>query len=305
MTVLRADSDTPRILLVDESDAQRSAVTDALRAVGFQVIALGRAQAALPLWPIFRPQLVVLATHAPAFSSVAVARRLQSHTRGAVPFLYLLDAPDPELRLHVLERGHGIDAVSKPLDLRDLVARVRALLRFRAAMRQAAGPEEDEEQLRDPLTRTWSRRALLAFLHQESLRCERHGGGFGLLGIQLEGLRQFRRASGRALADRLVRYASSVLLQEARDADVVARVATDRFVVLLPSTPAEGLPWVRARTAERFERARFQVDGRFVRLPVSLGLAAFPDIHGSPGRLLTAVFRSIRRPDLAQMSLSS
>jgi two-component system, cell cycle response regulator len=303
--VLRADPDTPRILLVDESDAQRSAATEALRAASFQVVALGRAQAALPLWPIFRPHLVVLATHAPAFASVAVARRLQSQTRGAVPFLYLLDAPDPELRLHVLERGHGIEAVSKPLDLRDLVARVRALLRFREAMQQAARPEEDQEPLRDRLTGTWNRRALLAFLHQESLRCERHGGGFGLMGIQLEGFRQFRRTSGRPVAERLVRYASSVLLQGARDADVVARLATDRFVVLLPSTPVEGLPWVRARTAERFERARFQLNGRYLRLPVSIGVAAFPDVQGSPARLLTALFRGTRWPDLAQTPLAS
>jgi diguanylate cyclase (GGDEF)-like protein len=303
--VLRADPDTPRILLVDESDAQRSAATEALRAASFQVVALGRAQAVLPLWPIFRPHLVVLATHAPAFTSVAVARRLQSQTRGAVPFLYLLDAPDPELRLHVLERGHGIEAVSKPLDLRDLVARVRALLRFREAMQQAARPEEDQEPLRDRLTGTWSRRALLAFLHQESLRCERHGGGFGLMGIQLEGFRQFRRTSGRPVAERLVRYASSVLLQGARDADVVARLATDRFVVLLPSTPVEGLPWVRARTAERFERARFQLNGRYLRLPVSIGVAAFPDVQGGPARLLTALFRGTRWPDLAQTPLAS
>jgi diguanylate cyclase (GGDEF)-like protein len=291
--------------VVDESDAQRNAATEALRATGLHVVALGRAQAAVPLWPIFRPHLVMLATHAPAFSSVAVARRLQTQTRGAVPFLYLLDAPDPELRLHVLERGHGIEAVSKPLDLRELVARVRALLRFREAMRHAARPEDDGEQLRDPLTRTWNRQALLAFLHQESLRCERHGGGFGLLGVQLEGLRQFRRTSGRPMAQRLIRYASSVLLQGSRDADVVARVAVDRFAVLLPSTEMEGMPWVRARTAERFERARFQIDGRFIRVPVSLGLAAFPDVKGSPARLLTAAFRSTRWPDLRQTALLS
>lgn len=301
----RVDSDTPRILLVDESDAQRNAATEALRATGLHVVALGRAQAAVPLWPIFRPNLLMLATHAPAFSSVAVARRLHTQTRGAVPFLYLLDAPDRELRLHVLERGHGIEAVSKPLDLRELVARVRALLRFREAMRYAARPEQDGEQLRDPLTGTWNRQALLAFLHQESLRCERHGGGFGLLGVHLEGLRQFRRTWGRPMAERLIRYTSSVLLQGSRDADVVARVAVDRFAVLLPSTEMEGMPWVRARTAERFERARFQVDGRFVRLPVSLGLAAFPDVKGSPARLLTAAFRSTRWPDLMQTALLS
>jgi diguanylate cyclase (GGDEF)-like protein len=259
-----------------------------------QVVALGHPVALAPLWSMFRPDLVVLSAHAPAFTSVAVARRLQAQSRGSVPFLYLLDAPDPDLRMHVLERGHGVETLSKPLDLRELVVQVRALLRFGDGVRRASRPEGETEQLRDRSTRTWSRLALLAFLQQESLRCARQGGGFGVLGVHLDGLRRLRRACGRPAGERLVRYAAAVLLQGARDADVVARVAADRFAVLLPSTPAEDLPRVRTRTAERFERARFQLNGRLLRLPVKLGMVAFPDVHGSPRRLLALAFQGAR-----------
>ena len=119
------DPHTPRVLVVDESEASRTQVVEALREAGLQVVALGSAEAALPLWTLFRPHVVLMTTHAPGFSSVAVARRLQKLSKDAVPFVYLLDAPDPELRLHVLERGHGVDALSKPLETRELVARVR------------------------------------------------------------------------------------------------------------------------------------------------------------------------------------
>ena len=111
------DPHTPRVLLVDESEASRTQVGEALREAGLQVVVLGGAEAALPLWSLFRPQVVLMTTHAPGFSSVAVARRLQRLSKDAVPFVYLLDAPDPELRLHVLERGHGVDALCKPLEL--------------------------------------------------------------------------------------------------------------------------------------------------------------------------------------------
>lgn len=236
---------------------------------------------------------------------MAIARRLQRLARGAVPFVYLLDAPDPELRLHVLERGHGVDALCKPLDTRELVARVRGLLRFREGVRKATRPADDETGLRDRLTGTWTQRAMSAFVHQELLRCERHGGGFGVLGIELLGLGQFRREFGRSMAERLVLYTSTVLLQSSRDADVVARVGENRFAVLLPSTQQEGLPWARSRLGERFERARFPVKGRILRTPTSIGCAAFPETRDSARRLLAAAFEGVGRQDPAQSPVLS
>jgi len=192
------DTHTPRVLVVDESEESRAQVGLALRDAGLRVIALGSAEAALPLWTLSRPQVVLMAAHAPAFASVVVARRLQSLSRDAVPFVYLLDAPDPELRLHALEKGHGVDALCKPLELREVVARVRGLLRLREGVRRTARPADDEiAALRDRLTDTWTRRAMTAFVRQELLRCERHGGGFGVLGIQLQGFRHLRRTFGR------------------------------------------------------------------------------------------------------------
>ncbi len=299
------DLHTPRVMVVDESGAARTQMGEALRAAGLHTVALGSAEAALPLWSLFRPQVVLMAAHAPAFASVAIARRLQAQSKGAVPFVYLLDAPDPELRLHVLERGHGVDALCKPLEPRELVARVRGLLRFREGVRRTAPADDETNGLRDRLTGIWTRRAMTAFVHQELRRCERHGGGFGVLGIELQGFRQLRQAFGRGMADRLVLYASTVLLQFSREADVVARMADDRFAVLLPSTPHEGLPWVRSRLAERFERARFQVDGHIVRTAVSLGCAAFPEVQGNARRLLTAAFQRIPAADVVQTPVLS
>lgn len=292
--------------MVDESQAARTQVTEALRAAGLQSLGLGLAEAALPLWSLFQPQVVLMAAHAPGFASLAVARRLQVLSRGAVPFVYLLDAPDPELRVRVLERGHGVDVLSKPLELRELVARVRGLLRFRESVRRAArSPDDDTAGLRDRLTGTWTRRAMTAFVQHELLRCERHGGEFGLLGIELLGFRQFRREFGRSMADRLVLHASTVLLQSSREADVVARMADNRFAVLLSSTPEEGLPWARSRLGERFERTRFQARGRIVRTAVSLGAASFPEMQGNARRLLAAAFQGLGRTESVQSPVLS
>jgi len=292
-------------MVVDESELARTEVSEALRAAGFRVLALRNAEAALPTWRAARPKLVLMAAHAPAFAAVAIARRLKSQSRGAVPFVYLLDAPDPELRLHVLERGLGVDALCKPLDLREVVARVRALLRLTEGIRRTVQPDDETAGLRDRLTGAWSRRAMSAFIRQELLRCERHGGGFGVLGVELQGMRQLRSTFGRSMADRLLLYTGAVLAQSCREADLVARVADDRFAVLLPATPPEGLPWVRARVGERLERARLQVHGRILRTACSLGGVSFPDVQGGPRALLAAAFRGVPGPERVQTPVLS
>jgi two-component system cell cycle response regulator len=126
-----------------------------------------------------------------------------------------------------------------------------------------------------------------------------------VLGIELQGFRHLRRTFGRGLADRLVLYSSAVLLRSCREADVVGRVADDRFAALLPSMLQEGLPLVRARLAERFERARFQVDGRVVRVAVSIGCTAFPDLQGNARRLLSAAFTTMPQPEVVQTPVLS
>ena len=116
---------------------------------------------------------------------------------------------------------------------------MRGLLRFRESVRRTALPADDDPTgLRDHLTGTWTRRAMTAFVQQEVLRCERHGGEFGVLGIELLGFRRFRREFGRKLADRLVVHANTLLLQSSREAGLVARMADIRFAVLLRHAPA-------------------------------------------------------------------
>ena len=287
-----------RVLVVDGSERHLREASEALKAAGFKVVGAAREEALLPLFDVFRPSVVVLATHAPDFTSTQVARRLQQLSRGSVPIVYLVDAPDPELRHTCFERGHGVDVLSKPLDLRELVQKVTALVRLQTSTVKNVKAQATDTLslgLRDEVTRVFHRRTLLAFVGHEARRGERHGNNFSLVVARLNGLKQFRSDFGRGRSDRLLVYMTVVLKQSVREADVVARVDDETFAILLPDMRLESVGLVRERLLARFGAARFSMEGCVVRPSVSVGSASFPDVVGAPAQMLSAAMLDLKR----------
>jgi DNA-binding response OmpR family regulator len=115
-----------RVLVVEDEPVINQAVADRLAAEGFAVRQAydgPGAVAAAGEWP---PDLVVLDVMLPGFDGHEVCRRLQADR--PVPVL-MLTARDDETDILV---GLGVgadDYLTKPFSMRELVARVRALLR--------------------------------------------------------------------------------------------------------------------------------------------------------------------------------
>lgn len=121
------------VLLVDDEAIIRDTVTLNLQREGIQVIqAATGADALSKMWEVL-PDAVVLDIMLPGVDGLEVCRRIRE--RSAVPIL-LLSARGEEIdRVLGLELGAD-DYLTKPFAMRELVARVRAMLR-RVKMAQA------------------------------------------------------------------------------------------------------------------------------------------------------------------------
>jgi two-component system response regulator RegX3 len=116
----------PLILVVDDEESYRDALTVALEREGFHVEVAADGQEALDQFEATRPSLVLLDVMLPRISGVDVCRDLRSRSR--VPII-MVTARSNEIDAVVgLEVGAD-DYVSKPFRLRELIARVRAALR--------------------------------------------------------------------------------------------------------------------------------------------------------------------------------
>jgi two-component system response regulator RegX3 len=119
-------AEAPLILVVDDEESYRDALSVALEREGFRVALAADGQAALDQFEATRPSLVLLDVMLPRISGVDVCRELRSRSR--VPII-MVTARSAEIDAVVgLEVGAD-DYVSKPFRLRELIARVRAALR--------------------------------------------------------------------------------------------------------------------------------------------------------------------------------
>jgi two-component system response regulator RegX3 len=116
----------PLILVVDDEESYRDALTVALEREGFRVEVAADGQEALDQVEATSPALILLDVMLPRISGVDVCREIRARSR--VPII-MVTARGAEIDAVVgLEVGAD-DYVSKPFRLRELIARVRAALR--------------------------------------------------------------------------------------------------------------------------------------------------------------------------------
>ena len=114
------------ILVVDDEPTLRETLAEALDADGFRVLTAADGREALSRFREHNPDLVVLDLMLPELSGIEVCRIIRGES--GVPIV-MLTAKSSELDKVVgLELGAD-DYVTKPFSLRELTARIRALLR--------------------------------------------------------------------------------------------------------------------------------------------------------------------------------
>jgi len=128
----------PRILLVDDEATLREPLAEYLSGKGFDVLEAGGAAAARSLLLREQVDLVLLDIMMPGEDGLSLSRHLIE--TWSLPVILLTARGEATDRIVGLEIGAD-DYVVKPFEPRELVARIRSVLR--RAQRTAATPEQD------------------------------------------------------------------------------------------------------------------------------------------------------------------
>ena len=135
------------ILVVEDEPTLRETLAEALEADGFRAVQAADGLAALERFRSEQPDLVLLDLMLPELSGLEVTRQIRAES--SVPIV-MLAARDAELDKVVgLEMGAD-DYVTKPFSPRELVARVKALLRRAEVPDETPRPIEAGKLTIDP-----------------------------------------------------------------------------------------------------------------------------------------------------------
>ncbi|MEA3312924.1 MAG: response regulator transcription factor [Caldisericota bacterium] len=115
-----------KILVVDDEKNIRDLLSIYLQKAGFDTIQAKNGQEALDLFEKEKPHLILLDLMLPYVNGIAVAKKIRRHSN--VPILMLTAKAEEDNRISGLELGAD-DYVVKPFSPREVVARVKSLLR--------------------------------------------------------------------------------------------------------------------------------------------------------------------------------
>ena len=223
------------ILFADDDAAMRDMVGDVLRHAGYGVRVARDGATALELARARPPTLAVLDYRMGRPDGLEVCRTLKSDPRlSHIPVLILTAQNRVEDRIDGFDAGAD-DYLPKPFDARELLARVRALLRL-------AG----DSLTRNPTTGLPGGDAI-----QREFERRRAGGlAFAACYFDLDNFKPFGDRFGFAIADAVIRLAGDTLTASAGPTDFVGHVGGDDFVLLCePGGAAERCEQVAASFA--------------------------------------------------------
>ena len=115
-----------RVLIVDDDERLLQVIEEYLQSEGYATIKATDGAEAVRVWQEKRPDLLVLDWMMPRMSGLDVARQIRQH--GNTPIIMLTARAEEADKLVGLELGAD-DYLTKPFSLRELAARIRAVLR--------------------------------------------------------------------------------------------------------------------------------------------------------------------------------
>ncbi|WP_241015040.1 response regulator transcription factor [Burkholderia sp. Ac-20379] len=130
-----------RILIVEDDPDISAPLAEFLAGKGYAMQVAGSVEAADAALRTFAADLILLDVMLPGEDGLALCRRLRAHGGPRIIMLTALDEPTD--KVVGLEMGAD-DYVSKPFDLRELLARIRAVLRRHEGGTGNASPADAE-----------------------------------------------------------------------------------------------------------------------------------------------------------------
>jgi len=128
-----------KVLVVDDEEKIRTMICDYLQAVGFETVTASDGIEAITQTVVENPDLIVLDIMMPGLDGLDCTRRIRQKSQ--VPIIMVTAKSEESDKLIGLEVG-GDDYMVKPFSLKELAARIRAVLR---RTENANPPETDEK----------------------------------------------------------------------------------------------------------------------------------------------------------------
>jgi two-component system, cell cycle response regulator len=244
---------------------------------GYRVTAV---ENGLDAWEVLQgqnaPQLAILDWMMPEIDGIALCRKIRGGDPGPYRYVLLLTAKDDKQDVVTGLEAGADDYLTKPFDVDELRARVRAgkrILDLQAALIHA----KDALQFaaaHDRLTGLWNRGAILDLLKIEVSRRRRTTDSLGVVMGDIDHFKKINDTYGHPVGDAVLQEVARRLAADVRPYDAVGRYGGEEFLIVFPGCNVESLLAGAERLRRCISDQPVETSAGQIPVTLSLGLAS-------------------------------
>ncbi len=255
MNDLNAQQDD--ILIVDDVPENLQLLFTMLTDQGYEVRRVLSGKQALKVIEIEPPDLILLDIKMPDLDGYEVCKILKAQEKTKhIPIIFLSALNDTFDKVHAFEIG-GVDYITKPFQLAEVVVRVENQLRLLKMQREIEQKNNEltllnqelealneyllKQSYQDGLTQIANRRYFDLRIEEEWRRLQREKKPLSLILLDLDYFKQYNDYYGHLEGDECLKEIAKTLSNNVkRSMDLVARYGGEEFGIILPNTDTSG-----------------------------------------------------------------
>ena len=245
------------ILLIDDLPENLKLLTELLSQLGYMVRSAISGSRGLKTAQSKHPDIILLDIKMPEMDGYQVCQAFKADPNLCdLPILFISALDETFDKLKAFQVG-GVDYITKPIQIEEVVARIEAHLTIQKQQRilqaEIAKHKQTELALQeanyqlkllanlDGLTQIANRRRFDDYLTLEWQRHQREKNPLSLILIDIDYFKRYNDSYGHQCGDDcLIRVAQMIAKVIKRPTDLVARYGGEEFAVILPNTDSEG-----------------------------------------------------------------
>lgn len=286
-----AAEDSVRVLIVEDDRSQALFAQSVLTNAGMQAVVEQDPMRVLEALESLRPDLVLMDLHMPQVNGVELTALIREHPAFLqTPIVFLSGESDLDLRYEAIDAG-GDDFLSKPIRPKHLIAAVQNRVRRVRSMQQQS-PAHDEL---DEATGLHRRGYVLDRVNDAlSAVFDQHGGGGGVLFLEIDGIAALRDRLGLGALEQLLIAAGRKLADELDEQHPAARINDGAFLIVAADLDDGAQEALALRLRNQLMQHPFSAGGKAMRLRTSIGICALRYGFGDASSLLNSAERACR-----------
>ena len=277
------------ILVVDDDPSLVNALVFALTKEGYHVHSTTSARRGLEIVKQVKPDLIISDITMPEMDGYAFLQELQKDEAAKlIPFIFISAKGEPGDRIKGLKTGVD-DYLSKPFEIKELAARVEALL---------VRVERLKDLSRfDGLTGAMTRRAFEEILPRELRKAQINGQPLSLAMADLDHFKDVNDNYGHLIGDFVLSSFVRFLKKNLREDATLVRYGGEEFCIVMPDVQKHVAYEILERVKRMLAGTSFvyEKENLHIRVTCSFGVSGFPEDSGNPEGLIEKADEALYR----------